>query len=551
MLPDVGARRAAWAPWAAMALAAAVALAWQLLFAVTYPLNHASGDAPNYLNMMLRRESNLTHASFYPWLMVRWLGLLNVPLRATDAMDVSQLDWATLLRISLAQHLLHWLLAVGGMLLVRRALGAWVAVGAFLLFTLPPFVLSNVGTTQPEWLQANFLLVSFALAANAMRAKGFAARLALHAAAVALMGAAWLVKYNTLPFFGALALLLLADRGPWRAPLGGAALGAALAVGMAQAYLSFVHAPTTGTRAWHHNHAWVLLGRLEVGIANDILETHPAGIEVQRWRALARLLPQEYQWARAFRTIEDRAPAALRAPHEAAFARVMAASREELDRIVRETPLPPNFKLGVSMIPLMHYVGLREADELGTAVYREWVLAHPWLFAQNTLARSAGFSMLREGRPWVPTRGDEMGHETLQWHPMLFRTLVPPPGNYHARYWGFHAALWDPGVRIFSLAHAVFQRAVPERLLLALALLWALLPPRWSGAAWEERAVVLALFAASAAFVVLSNTALFFRDKEAVALWPVMAVLWAMGAVGVARAARRLRRFSAPAPAPA
>ncbi len=528
--------RRGWAPWAAMGAAALFALAWQLGFVVTYPLNHASGDAPNYVSMVAQRASNLTHASFYPFLMVPWLAGLAIPRRGPDYGVPGAHDWVLVLQWALAQHLLHWLLAVAAMLLLRRALGLGVALAVFLLMTLPPFVLSNVGTTQPEWLQAGLILLSLALALNALRAKTGRGKLALHAGAVVVMGLAWLVKYNTLPLFGALALiLLLADRGSWRARLGGAALGAAVAVGVAQAYLVFFHAPSTGTRAWHHNHAWVFLGRLEVGVDNRILETHPAGIEVQRWRALSRLIPQEYQWARAFRTVEDRAPPDQRAPHEATFARVMAASPEELDRIIRDNPLPPNFKLGVSMIPVMWYVGLPEADALGGAVFREWVTHHPEMFARNVAARVLAFSMLREGRPWVPTRGDEMGLQTQAWHPFAFRTLVPPASNYHERYWSLHAALWEPGVRVFSLAHRAFQGLFPEHLLLAAAALSLLLPRRCGGWEREERGALFALLAAGAAFVVAANTALFFRDKEAVAFWPVASLVWAMGGWALVR----------------
>lgn len=542
-------RRSSWLPWAAMAVAAALALAWQMLFAVTYPLNHGAGDAPNYLNMILRRESNLTHASLYSWIMVRWLEVLNVRVRATHVYDTAALHTLILFRLALAQHLLHWLLAVAGMLLLRRALGLAVALPVFLLATLPPFVLSNVNTTQPEWLQAHLILLSLALAMLAARAARPAPKAALYAGAVGLMGLAWLVKYNSLPFFGALLLIALADRGGWRARLLGVAVGALIAVGAAQAYLSLFHAPTTGTRAWHHNHAWVLLWRLEVGAGPDALERLPAGPETQRWRALARLVPQEYQWARAFRNMEDRAPPERRAPHEAAYARVMAASPEELERIIREHPPPPHFRLGYTAIPVMQYVGLREADELGGAVFWEWVAHHPWLFARDVAERTLRASMLRAARPWVPTVGDEMGHATAQWHPGAFRSLVPPPGNYHERFWSYDAALWEPGFRLFSAAHHAFVGLFPERLLFALAVVWLFVPTRLGGGDWDGRATLFAFVAAAVAYALASNIVFFFRDKEAVALWPVASVIWAMGAVGAWRVSAALWRAAAAAAA--
>jgi len=524
--------RRGWEAWAIGGLLGVAAI-WQLAFALTWPLNHASGDAPNYLRMMLLGESNLTHAALYPYLLAHWL-----PLFAADVpADLPFIDEWFVGRVLFAQHALHFALSVAAMLLVRRAFGTLVALGFFALHLLSPFMLGNVTTTQPEWLQADLLVLSLALAFVAAQEVRVPRKVALHVVACALMGAAYLVKYNTLPFAVALVLVLVADRGAWRARLLAGALGAAAAVVMVQAWIGLFHAPTTGARDLHYNHAWILLGRLELLHGDDTLERSPGGIDVQRWRALVRLVPQEYQHARAFRSVHDTAGEAEATPHREAFRRVMEASPDELSRIIAERPLPPHFKLGVSMIPLMWYVGLHEADALGIAVFRDWVAHNPREYAGSVARRLLGYRALREGRMWVPTTHDQFGLARGEWLVLGYRRWEnPSPSGYHERYWSVRAAVWEPGFRFFSLAARSWHAWLPERGLLALALAWMLLPARFGGGSFAQRAAVFALFASVAAFLLASNLVLFARDKETVALWPVLSLLWAVGAVGTLRA---------------
>jgi hypothetical protein len=514
-----------------VSLAAALGL-WLVLtalFVVTYPLNTA-GDAMNYVSMILHLKSNLIHASGYPFVIGRLLRLIEPLPAAADAalfdpagpVDAAQM--ATLRKILLVQHAVHAAVVVGCALLLIRTFGRLVAFAVVVLWGMSTFFMSAVSTAFPEWLQADALFVTVCLCAVGFFSNSSRQKVPAYLAAGGVFGLAFLVKYNSLVFGLIFLALMLFETMPWRlrwlTAFGGAA---AFALVTGFHFFSF-HYPSTRATRFNYDGGWVFMVRLDTAFGNDAIEGSSA-INTLRYRALARVIPQDYEFAHAFWNIDDIAPPDIRASYRGVYDRIMTMPAAELVDLIDRHPRPASFHLWASVVPLYHYIGLEEGNELATKVYLEFARDNPSRFAAAVARGVAETSITGNARPLVPL---DPGADGLEPTTALASTYgeyrpAPPESPLTLRYWSPRLILWKPGLRLFKAAHAWRPRPYLE-LAAYLIVLAGIVFRR----ADREKRFAAAILLALACFVVASNAVLPFRPKEAAAAWPLACLLWAV-----------------------
>lgn len=516
--------------WGPLAVALALWLALTALFILTYPLNTA-GDSMNYVGMILHLKSNLVHASGYPFVIGHLLRLIEPQPAAADGAlwdaagpaDAAQM--ATLLRILTIQHAVHALVVVGCALFLLRAFGSLVAVAVVVLWGMSPFFLSEVSTAFPEWMQGDVLFVTACLCAVAFFAGSGRKKVLAYSAGGAMLGLAFLIKYNSLVFGVIFLALLLFETIPWRLR-GLAATGAAVAFALVAGLHFFLfHYPSTRARSFQYESGWLLMERLDSAFGKDALEGS-SGIHSLRYRALVRAIPRDYMRAHAFWHVDDVAPPEVRASYRPVYDRIMAMPASELVDLLSRDERPADFQLWVSVIPLCHYVGLAEGDALATRVFLEFVRDNPWRFA-TAVARGVLTSSLARNaaRPRVPL--DPAAGGLLPTGPLASGYVgympAPPQTPLTLLYWSPRLILWEPGLRLFKAVHA-WCPTPPLEVAAYLILVAGVLFRR----ADREKKLMTALLLALLCFVVFHSVIHYFRPKEAAAAWPLACLLWAV-----------------------
>lgn len=519
-----------------VASALALWLVFAALFVVTYPLNTAA-DAMVYVSMILHLKSNLIFASGYPFVIGHLLRLVaQLPAAAEGALwdpagPVDAVQMATLLKILLLQHAVHAALVAGCSLLLLRTFGSLVAVTMVFFWGMSTFFMSFVSTAFPEWLQADALFVTVCLCAVGFSSDSRRNKALAYVAAGATFGLAFLIKYNS-PLFGLMfVVLLLFETMPWRQrwlTAFGAAAAFALVTG---SHFLFFHRPSTRATGFEYESGWLFMEQLDGFFGNDAIEGS-AALNTLRYRALVRVIPQDYMYAHAFWNIDDGAPPGVRASYRTVYDRIMAMPRAELVEFIDREPRPASFRLWVSAVPLYHYIGLKEGNELATRVYLEFVRDNPWRVAAAVARAVARTSITGNAQPRVTLDPAGDGLQPTGALASAFVGYMPaspgPPLNL--RYWSPRLILWQPGLRLFTAAHACRPRPYLE-----LAAYLVVLAGIGFRRADREKTFAAAMLLGLAGFVVASNAIHPFRPKEAVAAWPMACLLWAVATKWVAQ----------------
>lgn len=513
------------------------------LFLITFPLNNLAGDASVYFDMTLARRSNLVLAPGYPFL----IGLLPSFLSQTGLVRDSSLANLVLL----TQHMLDLAVSAAVLLVLRRVVGPLSASLAVLAYGTSVFALSVTSAAYPEWLQGDLLALTFVFGYVAFRSTGW--RHLLGYLGVASCGA-WcvLAKFNSAPSVTlVLLLVLVADPSPFAGKaraLGVAVLVAGLSVG---AFVWTYHRPSTGTMALNHDRSWVLVQRIEATFGNDALVRFPTGIAARRWLALATVLPPRYDLAHAYAHVREPGSGRARSKYRADVDRIMAMDGAGLRDLLSRRALPAEFSLARSSIPVSLFVGLAESDDLGIAVYRDFVAHNAPAFARSVMEESWRSLGSRGASPLVPLR-DRLAAFHLEPAGALgwgFReyaaTLSAPPPHLcvyaHrgtsdvADTRAFAFALWDPGVALFTWMDRLERLTRPPLWIpVVLVAVVSSLKIRADRMIRPDTLVALGACAVVMGFVVFSNTIFFFRWKEARFIsWPnalllALAVTWAI-----------------------
>lgn len=519
----------------------------RMLYMFTYPLNNAGTDATNYYYMLINGTTSLSHASGYPFI----VGSIARFIVGPGAMSSPTYSFAVLA----IQHSIEMVTLGGVALFVRRMFGTLTALFFLLLSGCSVFAMSWTSTTYPEWLQSCLLLITLFLVIGALSCNSPLSKFFLYV--LAFLGFAWayLVKYNTGVF---LPLFLIPFAVEYRA-IGNKVVWLLLAPAPALAsvflFVVNVHLPSTGTTALHYDAAWVLMVGLQtINPGKNVLLDDPGPYALQ-WLAMSAVLPPVYDRAHAWRHVEEpTAPGEeeLKEKLRAECRRLSTLSPAELKVFLNEHPLPKEFNLPNSAVPLYEFLDMGEADKLGTKVFIEYVARHPIIFLQSTITKSLKFAltdltslhqMYGYGGPLVPGIADglvRLPDQKLASGFALFSSTLPPQ---LARYQSSPAMMfWEPGIAFFE----TLERWRPGRVLefgcSALSIIWAMAITIRRRRLTLGPGIVFTLAIALMAFVIASNVILRFRDKELRTLWPLATLFWAIGIGSIAQ--QVLRWFS-------
>jgi hypothetical protein len=470
------------------------------------------------------------HASGHPFVIGHLLRLIEPrPEDAARALwdpagPATAAQMATLLKLLVIQHAVNAGVVVGCALVLVRSFGPFVAVAVVVLWGMSTFFLSAVSTVFPEWLQGDALMVTACLCAVGFFSDSIRKKMLAYVAAGAAFGLAFVVKYNSVLFGPVFLVLMFFETMPWRLRRW-AAFGCAGAFALVTAFhLFFFHYATTRATRLNYDGGWVLMTRLETAFGNDAIEGSSA-INTLRYRALTRAIPSDYTFAHAFWSLGDVAPPDVRAPYRVVYDRIMAMPAAELAEFIDGHPRPAGFRLWLSIIPLYHYIGLAEADQLGTRVYLEFVRDNPWRFAAAVARTVAGTTLSGKARLLVPLDAAAAGLDPAMVLASGYVGYLPGlrRSPLDLDYWSPRLLLWQPGLRLFAAVHALRPRPYLE-LAAYLVVLAGIVFRR----ADREKRFITAVLLALAFYVVASCAVVTFRFKEAHAAWPLACLVWAV-----------------------
>jgi hypothetical protein len=516
------------------------------LFIITYPLNiWGYGDGPNYLRMILLRESNLMHASGGPFIIGSLLKLLGTTMPAG-----AQYTPDFLFKILLAQYAVHSTILFVSVFICVRTFGFFAGAILLLVWATSVSSLAFVSSTLPDGLVGDLicLMTMFCLAGYLSDRASLKA--AAYLSASFLLAWAFLVKYNAAPFGAMLLAFILIESATWRwrlIVLGGCgAIFAAIVV----LYVQLFHLPTTGTTDLNYDHAWILLNPVADG---KNLDFNPAangmdpnglnpsnGINTQRWIALSAIVPPSYEMAGAYRTITDISTPEIRSKYRAQYQQIMQLSESELREFIDRHPLPPTFNVHPSAVPLYYYIGLRETDQLGIKVFLEFVAANPVTYAKKVLLNtfmhppaSTSFAMVP-----FPHRMFDLKNEKV-----FGNSFVELTGTLTEKsiYSSPNAIVWWPGARFFEWLDNHLRPSVIEKIALAVGLAAIFCSPSSRGR--RLSALLLAMWVVYATFC---HFVFYMRFKEAVLIWPFTSLILAIGLRHLALALSALKRRKHP-----
>jgi hypothetical protein len=498
----------------------------RIIFVVTYPLNNLGGDTSNYFDMLTRGKSSLVHAGGYPFL----FGLpLQNPMSQRLISDHQQAFTYLLL---LAQHAIDVAIIAIMFVVLYSIYSRWAAVLAALTYGLSFFSMSWTSYVYPEWLQGGLLVLSFCAAYFALRAARPRRKMVLYSLTGAFFTWSVLVKFNSMLMAPLFLAVFVAETSAFKKRVLYALIAGAFGLASVLVFLLLYHYPTTGTFELTMDRAWLLMSKLEMGSVRLSIEN---GINSKRWLALSGVLPNNYLIMAGpglFSHI-DAVPPEVRSPYREKYLYLFEADETTLDAVIRDHPLPKDFDLGYSSLPIAYYIGLEEAERLGTKVFLEAIWANRSTVIADMLKKSiSGLSDL--GRETMPTWQNMSGLRQVETLPNGFARFELVRGDYYNfHYWSKRPILWAPGVSLFSLLSGVSITPIIPLALGILATLSAVMTLVVERRLTMQRIIPVLLFLQLVLFVLGSNFLYLFRDKEYRFTLPLFCILLA---VGLARA---------------
>ena len=513
------------------------------LFAVTYPLNNVGGDTPNYYHMLIAGESSLVHPGGYPF-------LIGLPFRHWPFGPVKEGSATADVVILVLQHLLGLLSSVLLFWFTRELFG-WVSgCVAGLMLGMNLQLLGATSSTYPEWFQATLLIVALATALRAFQRKG---RRKFIWYLTSIVAATWcyLVKFNAAPLLVLYFVPLLAESARWRVKSVAVLSSIVVALLNVVIFEATFHFPSTDTYRLTMDTSWVLLAQIQQTYHNRLAPA--SGLATKRWLALAASLPQRYDQAGPglFSRL-DAVPGEIRSPYRPVYDRIAGTDGGSLDDWLLTHPLPDNFIVGLSSIPVAYFVGLREADDLGVQVALEAVAADPSTYVHSVLARARAVVTRSTFYPIFPLPSNMPAFDvrvvTRLSHGVVGLNSPPAPQNVPYAY--ASPRIWWPGVKVLEVldrlmcfpAWAISIAMGFDVILSA----WLLLIRR----AWNTQAGLVILLATGlVVFGIASCMVLDFRWKEMCLAMPLVSILIgaSVGWAPFELFGRRLRARPAPA----
>jgi len=499
-----------------------VVIAVRFLLWITYPLNFMVTDGPNMYKMLVLGISDLIHAPGYPFLM----GLMwRIPIELGLA-DNHPTIFNLLLGAS--QHAVNIFCLYLGYIVAREFFGRLPASIFVVLYGLHYHTLTVSSSVTSEWLQGSLFMALWYLLMRAVRAHTLGQKTAWYTACGFLFCWMYLVKFNSIAVLTLPALMALYDL--WRSrklawvPIASSILTAVVTYAI---FVVAFHQPSTGTYAITLDKGWVFLVKLGFFVPNRELSPD-TGIATTRLIVLNNLLPMP-KGKGPVRHV-DQVPPSERAPYREKYLHLLEADQAELDALLSEMEIPSPYDFSVAFLPVSHYIGYQESNDLGIAVFLENLRRYPRAFVKDAW-RLIIHTIVEPQDPWMyPIDLSDRPSKPLKWG---YRTLRKRQMSTNRPVYRFRPpVVWGPGVRFFKLHYEIFRIPtlwitiviVGGGLTAALALIRRRGDPR-------SPAVYLALTLTIALFILFSNLILRFRWKEVQPILPAICLLFSVSLV--------------------
>ncbi len=375
-----------------------------VVFTETYPLQ-VSGDGGAYLEMMAHRDSDLIHASGYPFLIGLPLQIAGwnyqpldqtlesgTPYRAdpgysnlsfmlfnTDRIMTSSEGIA----IKRIQHTLAFLTTILAAALVYHYFGLLACVAILFAYGMDVYMIDDASTARPEWFQAFLLVLSLFMVHLGHRGKTNRTRIAGYLLAAFIFAWCYLTKPIALGLCGFVFLPPLLDKGvrPYRLRLTAAMVTVSIVT--VYLYLSLYHRPSTGTMAYSYTIGWVASYSSE-SFSPDKRLTPETGINTARLLALYQGI-QAKEGNRKIKTHMFRkhvhaVDPNIRRPYREAAAAIWKMPYDALVGQVNQGTIPDDPQTAWGY--LYYYWGLKETNDLGIEIYKETARQYPYLYAK-------------------------------------------------------------------------------------------------------------------------------------------------------------------------
>jgi hypothetical protein len=500
--------------WFLVILVSSVLLV-RTVYILSYPF-HIEGDGETYYALLQASQAHLLHATGYIF--------FSLPIRLL----------ATLLGTEPANLLLYFQQAFSAAsvtvlyLALKRVIPRWIGFLVCLPLGIDAQMVAAAGTTKPEFLQADFLMLLVSSATFGLTSVGHRNKTIFYLGAGVLGMAGYLTKYNFLPML-AFCLVPLFDAGlQWKSRfrmLGGSCLGATV---LFVAFFSTFHYPTTRSLQLNLEHGWIHVLKLkEANI--PILPAN--GIATQKYIVLSESLPplgSLEAWTKM-----DGVPVAVRAPFREKWGPLLATNdagsvRDALNASPQRRTT--YYELD-SFGPVYHHLGLKEAEHLLHNVFLEGVRRYPERYLSNIrtgFIQSAVFSKVY--MPYLPVPGVYQPSALFKWSRPHF--LSARARFYKSVDWSvatpaelerLAAQIWYPGARLFSFLS--FIKYIPTFCLWVVMLAGFVVVPAFVSRYRRVRPVeTLLLLAAAALLGEMSFAALLFvfRSKELMLCQPLI-----------------------------
>ena len=501
--------------WFLAVLVCAVVLV-RIIYLVSYPLI-IEGDGETYYALLLESQAHLLHATGYIFfslpisLLANLLGIepANLLPYFQQAFSVASV---TVLYLAL-----------------RRIVPRWVSFLICLPLGIDAQMVAAAGTTRPEFLQADILMLVISSAIFGLTSVGLRAKTLFYLGTGVLGVAGYLTKYNFLPAL-AFCLVPLFDGGlQWKSRFwmfGKSCLG-----GMALfvVFIATFHYPTTGSFQLNLEHGWIHI--LKLGEADiPLLPTN--GIATQKYIVLSDSLPPMGAGPGPWKKI-DEVPDAVRAPYRQKWSALLATNDAVSVReaLAASEKTRTSYHHPDSFTPIYYYLGLKEGEKLLRDVFLEGVRGYSGRYLSNvrkSLIQSAVFS--NAYLPYQPVPG------VYQPSP-LFKWARPPFLSARARFykavdWAvatpaqlapLAAQIWYPGARLFSFLS--FIKYIPTSCLWIVMLAGFVVLPVFVARNRRLRpAEMLFILTAVALFgeMIFAAALFVFRSKELVLCQPLI-----------------------------
>jgi hypothetical protein len=507
-----------------------IAIVMQVIFAAGYPLNAGRSDNTAYLQMILSGSSNLILAPGYGFVLNRIvMRIAGVPIPELFS------DIEFLQSVQLAQNILHLVLFLMAVFLLWRLTNAAVASIFVLGNSLYVGFWGGLNSASPEWLQGDLLILSLLLAATAARQKTFPRILALASLTGLVFSLAFLVKFNSLVVILGLITIFVFSGLNFKKIALGLAASTISALSFVSFFSSTYHEPRTGTETLNYATSWNLSSSMDPGYLER--DNEDLGIEALRWKALIQWLPTGYAFA--YPTIDTGAYPDVKEQSVLFWDDIMAMNTDQLIEMTNAGVFKVEYSHFSQPTPIYWNVGLAEAEQLGRAVFFEYLLSNPGhVFNKVSFGLLSDWGVYQDG--FLPVEKDP---KTL-----VLNSNAPNASNDLSYSFAEVSGppqfqlYWNPSMVIdkfaFDLASTLEKMRVPvwvEYLLTLLAI------PAWF--VLRRSGLSLLLVSASlsqAAFMGASWILVGMRHKEEVAILPIAVLAYSLVIYAMAKYLRTL-----------